>query len=387
MDGSAGVSVLNIHWGFTLGGISQYAVVMEAVGTVAPIEMSTICILSRKRHVDDRALRMLGNRVVLERKAPFDLGWIRRLRRAVDERAPDLIFTHGFNGHFVACVLKLLGARRTGFVASYHGPYHPPTRLKGLLAGLYNRFTEWYLRRYALAVITVAEHGKQHLVSKGVAADKITVIHNGIPDIAQDADVGALRRDIGVPVESVVVGVVSRLEPIKAIDVLLLSFRRLSEDFPSAFLAIIGAGVQEEYLKGLASQLQISERVRFAGYRPNAASYLAAIDIFALPSLSEFHSIGLLEAMRAGKAIVTTDVGGNTESIRNEVEGLIVQPGNVQDLESALRMLLSDRKLRMRLGSAARARFEKQFVVDVMIQQSADFLMRAAVVPGSKPSN
>lgn len=372
------IKVLNIHWGFSIGGVAQYAAVMEGVQKYASIEMSTVCVLSRKRHIDEQTLAVLGNLVVIDRVGPLDLRWIGALRSIIKSNKPHIIFSHGFNAHFVAMIATIFLNDKPCFVASYHGQYHPPTPIKKLVEGLYNGFTDWYMRHFASAVVSVAEVGGRYLVSKGVDPNKITVIHNGIPDAQSNDSIENLRQDLGLPVEGLVIGVVSRLEPIKGISYLIQAFHCLVEEFPDSFLVLIGAGVQEASLKQQVEDLGMAGRVHFAGFRFNAGRYLPAIDVFTLPSLSEFHSIGLLEAMRAGRAIVATDVGGNTESITNDVEGLIVRSESVEELEVALRRLLTSEDLRLRLGTGARARFEAEFLVEVMVRRSAEFLCAAA---------
>ncbi len=370
--------VLNVHWGFSVGGVAQYAAVMEGVQNCAPIEMSTVCILNRKRHIDNQTLARLGNLTSIYRIAPWDIRWVGRLRSIIKATRPHAIFTHGFNGHSAVVMATIFLKDRPKLIASYHGQYHSPTWVKKTMEGLYNGFTGWYMRRMASAVVSVAAVGKRYLISKGVSAHKISVIHNGIPDVVFDDRLEDLRDDLGLPATGVVIGVISRLEPIKGIPYLFQAFHRLAKSFPDSFLVIIGTGVAEDHLKRLAEQLDLNDRIRFVGFKANAARYMKVIDIFALPSLSEFHSIGLLEAMRAERAIIATDVGGNTESISNGIEGLVVRSKDVDELEGALRELLVNPELRRRLGAAARLRFEANFLVDVMVRRSAEFLRRAA---------
>ncbi|MCW9057754.1 MAG: glycosyltransferase family 4 protein [Gammaproteobacteria bacterium] len=372
------VKIINIHWGFSFGGVTQYAIAIDRVGEFAPINMMSVCIVTENRHFDDVAIQGLKNHVVIHRKAPFDFRWINTLRSIVRTQKPDLIITHGFNGHIIADVALAFLFDKPVFVATYHGQYHPPTKLKKLLEPIYNKTTDLHMRYVAKSIVSVAESGRKYLVAKGVPSEKIEVIHNGIEDVKRSADRDELRSDLGLPTDAFVVGVVSRLEPIKGIDFLLKAFSNVVVDMPSARLVIIGAGVQERELQDLASRLGITKAVTFAGFRQNASRYMDALDVFALPSLSEFHSIGLLEAMRSGIAIVATNVGGNTESIRDGQEGLIVDPGSESDLESALRRLFEDDDLRVRLGAAARRRFEEKFVLDRMIERTAAFLVRSA---------
>ena len=86
-----------------------------------------------------------------------------------------------------------------------------------------------------------------------------------------------------------------------------------------------------------------------------------------------------LEAMRSGLAIVCTDVGGVSEAIIDDVTGLLVPPGSTSALSKAIGLLLDDPGLRLRLGRAARARFESQFSQDAMRAKAVEVFQRSGL--------
>jgi glycosyltransferase involved in cell wall biosynthesis len=372
------IKVLSIHWGFSIGGVAQYAANLELVRNHAPITLSTACILNRRRHVDEQTLGTLGNLTVIERRGPWDVRWLREVSRLITTLKPDLILTHGFNGHFAALLGKTFVNSPATYICSYHGKYHPPTTLKRMVSGIYNGFTEYYMRNHASDIASVADYCKRYLVERKVFPGKITVTHNGISNAFEHLEMEKARAELGIPNEGMVVGVMSRLDPEKGVKYLLEAYQGVSRYMPDVYLVVIGVGAQEAYLKQLAVELGVSKRVVFAGFRSNAARYLPALDVFVLPSLAEYHSIGLLEAMRAARAIVATDVGGNTESIRHCKEGLVVRPGDSVGLENALKSLLASVELRQGLGQAARERFEQEFTIEAMAKESAQWLIAAA---------
>eukprot|EP01029_Cantina_marsupialis_P011658 TRINITY_DN25930_c0_g3_i1.p2 TRINITY_DN25930_c0_g3~~TRINITY_DN25930_c0_g3_i1.p2 ORF type:complete len:146 (+),score=34.92 TRINITY_DN25930_c0_g3_i1:52-438(+) len=113
-------------------------------------------------------------------------------------------------------------------------------------------------------------------------------------------------------------------------------------------------------------EASLESEVEFIGYQNNIPQWLNAFDIFALPSLFEYHSIALLEAMRAGKAIVSTDVGGNTESVRDGLDGLIVPAKDSEKLANAILKMMESEELRTNMGNSARERFLDEFTEDIM---------------------
>jgi glycosyltransferase involved in cell wall biosynthesis len=124
----------------------------------------------------------------------------------------------------------------------------------------------------------------------------------------------------------------------------------------------------------MAFNLNIGEFVLFPGYRPDIAECLPALDIFVMSSFTEYFSIGLLEAMRAGLAIVATNVGGNPEAIRNGIDGILVPSSNPKALSEEILALAGDSNLRNRLGQSARQRFLDLFTAERMVSQTADWL-------------
>ncbi len=140
-------------------------------------------------------------------------------------------------------------------------------------------------------------------------------------------------------------------------------------------MLILGRGTDEVQLKEQCVRLGVAEKARFVGYQKNVDAWRELFDVFALPSLSESHSIGLLEAMRAGKAIVSTTIGGNPESVQHDQHALLVPPADPAALEQALNRLADDTGLRARLGQGARERFEQEFTEKRTLEKTAEWLI------------
>ena len=119
-------------------------------------------------------------------------------------------------------------------------------------------------------------------------------------------------------------------------------------------------------MKQMCKDTKLDDVMSFEGFQSNVPSWLASADIFALPSLYEYHSIAVLEAMRAGKGIVATTVGGNGESILNMEQGILVPPSDPVALADGLERMIKDEKLRSKLARAARLRYENEFTEDAM---------------------
>ena len=113
----------------------------------------------------------------------------------------------------------------------------------------------------------------------------------------------------------------------------------------------------------------MTDRVRFLGVRRDIPALLNATTIFALTSVSEGASLTVLEAMAAARPIVLTDVGGNPELVRRDVDGLLVPRGDVDGIAQAFASLLSDATLAARLGESAARRVRAEFLLDRTIER------------------
>lgn len=370
------MNVISIHWGFSFGGVAKYAATIDQVRNRIPVEIYSLCFLPEGRIVDRDALSML-DATIIPVKSVFDVSWISTLKSLIAEKQPDCVVSHGFNGHLLSLIGCAGQAGKICRLATYHGSYHAPTTARKLAKPIFNGFTHWFMRNKASSVLNVAQYSADFLKSKGVPSSKLSVVHNGIPDYVPDTRLrDKIRSEWGFSSEHTLIGIASRLDPIKGLEYLIEAFSDLASRFPDARLVLMGDGIMRATLEARVERLGITDQLLFAGMRSDVQDCLSALDIFALPSLAESHSIGLLEAMRAGLPIVATDVGGNTESVRHEQEGLIVQSANASQLAESLDRLLSDSELSTTLSHAARERFVQEFTEEAMLSKTAAWLQR-----------
>lgn len=371
------LKILSVHWGLQVGGVGKYAVLIEQAERFADVEVHSLCILNKGRQIDESTVDALQHKTVVWRKSLLDLDWMGQGIELIQSWQPDLIMSHGFNGHFIVSVLRSRAGKSIPVICSYHGEYHAITPMHRLSGVIYNHYTRHYIKHTVLSVVPVAEYCGRFLVEHGVDPAKINVIHNGIENM-DNSELGRneLRAEWGIREDEILIGVASRIDPVKGISYLLEAFVEIAGRQPEVRLVIIGTGTLDEQLRAEVNRHGLSGRVVFAGFRTDMERCFATFDIFALPSLAEYHSIGLLEAMRAKKAIVATSVGGNTESVRDGIEALVVPPADSKALAAALDRLLGDDSLRNTLAESAQARFRREFTTEQMLKRTADWFVR-----------
>jgi glycogen synthase len=159
----------------------------------------------------------------------------------------------------------------------------------------------------------------------------------------------------------------------KGFDLLLRAFAQIAAGQPEVVLAIGGDGPALPALQSLADELEIADRVRFLGRlsRDAVAIAMEHAEIFVMPSRLEPFGIVVLEAWRAGRAVIATSRGGAPEFVDDGTTGLLVDPFDTPALAGALSRLLCDRNLARSLGEAARIRV-KEFDWSTLADQYRD---------------
>lgn len=202
------------------------------------------------------------------------------------------------------------------------------------------------------------------LEREGLDPSKARVIHNGVPaPEPRDPDAaGALRRELGIPPASPIVGMVANFNrAVKGADEYVRAVPHVVREVPDVRFLLIGLGANQADLEAQAVAAGVHDHLIFTGFRTDIDRVYGALDVSALTSLSEGFSVTLLESMRHGVPIVATDVGGNPELVVDGETGYLVPPRDPPAFAAAVVRLLRDAGLRTRFGDRAREVVSRSF--------------------------
>lgn len=235
----------------------------------------------------------------------------------------------------------------------------------------------WYGRADMLAACS--QGVKDHLVSQGLAPERIQVIYNGIDlsRLERLRPLADVRRDMSISDGQPVVGVAAHLTPKKGQRYVVEAAALLREKRPNLLCYLLGEGEMQHALADLARALGIGDRVRLMGYRPDAVDLMQAMDIVLLPSIAkEGLGLCLVEASALGKPVIGSDAPGINEVIEPGRTGLLVPPGDARALADAIDYLLADRDLCQRMGQAGRERVAAMFDLERMVDETEQLYYR-----------
>ncbi len=256
------------------------------------------------------------------------------------------------------------------------------------LHGWKNRARNRLLSRLTDRLVAVSDAVAQSMVEKeGINERLITVIPNGIAPMVRPPDpvLAALRSELDIPSDAVVIGTVGRLAEVKGQDRQIAAFGGMEEMLTTKhakytkgegaatdgrpWLLLVGDGPKREALEKQACNLDIGDRVIFVGYREDARDLISLLDLFVLPSRSEGLPVALLEAMAAGVPVMATDAGESWAVLEDGNCGvkLPVDEGRWGEVISYQLSVISEDETRERVGRAAK-RVREKYSLDATLE-------------------
>lgn len=214
------------------------------------------------------------------------------------------------------------------------------------------------------AVVAPSEEIASHL--RRLAGGKrrpIQVVYARAQTPAVTRPAAEVRAGLGLTEDQRLVVSVARLHPQKALHVMIEAISRLD---PEVVLAIVGEGPLRASLERLAGELGVSDRVLWPGWRDDAGDFIAAADAFCLSSVWEAVALAAQEAVLLGTPVVSTEVGGMPELIKDGASGRLVSPGDADALARGIRDVL-DPQIGRRYADAAASAYAQRFSGEAML--------------------
>jgi glycosyltransferase involved in cell wall biosynthesis len=275
------------------------------------------------------------------------LAAVRGLLRLIRAQSPDMIHAHSAVAGVVARIAGAITGTPVIYTVHGFGFKSEAPRLQRSAAWL----AEWALARLTRHMICVSEHERQLACRLPIPTARLSVIANAVADTPDRATAGDPRLRIAMVARSA-----HPKRPDLLLQALALLRDRLGYEVPTS---VIGGGPDLESHRALSRRLNL-EAVEFPGDVNDVPGRLAQHTIFVLMSDHEGLPISVIEAMRAGLAIVASDLPGMREIVTPGQHGLLVS-NQADALAGALAQLASSAELRTRLGHAARQRYEARF--------------------------
>jgi glycosyltransferase involved in cell wall biosynthesis len=294
-----------------------------------------------------------------------------------------IVHTHtakgGFLGRLAAALVGAPIIIHTVHGITFHAHMPPPLRWFYLML-------ERTAARFTHQFVAVGEDVRNIYVRSGVGpAHAYETIYSGMPlreyleaGRMSDTERHALRAELGFAPEHRVVVMAARLEERKGHRYLFESLQRLRRTHPTMRALLVGDGAFRPELEAMCRSLGIDDIVTFMGFRQDLPRVLAAADISVLTSLWEGLPRVLVQSAAAGKPILTFDVEGAWEIVRDGNNGFVVPSRDVDLFTQRLDTLLGEHARARQFGEAGRQRVGEQWTVETMLERLDDLYTRWA---------
>ena len=299
-----------------------------------------------------------------------------RLYRIFKKEKFDILHTHTAK----AGAVGRLAGRLAGIPVVIHTPHGH--NFYGYFNGFITRIIVLIERGLAvltdkIIALTVLE--RSDYLKFGVAEnEKIALVYTGLElDDFLPKDPEGLKAGLDINKEDKVVGYVGRLDSVKGAQFFVEAARICLLENPAMRFILIGEGELRSCLEKKVSSWGLKDKVRFLGWREDVADLMSIMDILVLPSLNEAVGIVLIEAQSLGVPVVASNVGGIPEIVKDKQTGILVRPGDPQEIAGAVNGLLSDPRKMQEMSAAARSWVRGKFKAGDMVRAISDIYQEA----------
>lgn len=355
----------NILYIITLPDIGGAQVHLREVISRLPEHINYHLIVGRKGWLTDNLIYMeerihIVESLVRHISIKSDLKAIFEIRTIINRIKPDLVHCHSSKAGFIGRVSALIC--RVPSIFTVHGWAFT----NGVSIGkryMY-KIIEKVMVRWTDKIICVSEYDRKlALADMYKFKEKLTTIHNGIPDVR------IRRHRICSKEEKINIIMVARFSEQKDHRLLIEAIKELNADKLRFHLSLIGEGPLFERERAYINDLGLFDSISLYGMRTDVNEILASQDIFLLISNWEGFPISILEAMRQELPVIASDVGGISEAVIDGVCGYLIPRSNKKILKDRLLKLFCDDELRIKMGETARKRYLQLFSSDEMMRK------------------
>ncbi|WP_260679242.1 glycosyltransferase [Thalassomonas sp. M1454] len=356
------INILHITYDMRIGGTEQVINNLISGADKQNFSMSVLCIESPLGPFSEPLIQQGIQIHQLNRKPNFDFDLVIKIRKIIKEHDIHIVHCHQYTPWVYGALAAFKQAK---VVFTEHGRFYPDS------SSLKRKVVNPIMAKLTDSVTAISQATKNALVTYEFLSKKtIKVIYNGIKPLqVEDKEVEELRLKLDISEQTIVLGTVARLDPIKNHPMMLKAFKAALNNHPKIKLIIIGDGEGRAEIESIISELKLQQNVILTGYIPSPKAYIALIDIYLLSSFSEGTSMTLLEAMSLAKPCIVTNVGGNPEVVIDNKTGLVCPSDDQYKFSDAMAKLIEEKELCSSMSYAAKQRFEDTFTTSSMVDK------------------
>jgi len=278
-------------------------------------------------------------------KKGINIGQLAKLKKYILKNDIKILHSHGYKTNLMAVLMKWV-LKDLIIVTTYHGWIINNFRQKVLSK------IDLFFSRFFDGIISVSQDISRKFSTFNKNRTFTGIIHNAlvISDYHRQGKRSKIRNGYSVKGDDILIGVFGRLSIEKGGIEIIDAFYELQKETKIVKLIFLGEGPLEKELKDKVRNLKLDSKIIFAGYQNPVQPFYESVDIVVSPSQTEGLSNVILEAMAFKLPVVATCVGGNSEIVNNNINGLLVEPKNPIELKNAISFLIQSSKRKSQIA-------------------------------------
>lgn len=361
-DAIAPMRIVHVEAGRNLyGGALQVKYLLQGLSEF-PVHNILICPPSSGIEIACREFATSHSNIEIvptELKGDFDWRMCARVRRVIERSGADAVHIHSRRG---ADLWAAWAARQC----------NKPVLLTRRVDSAETRWlARWKYGRLYDYTLCISDGIRQVLIDEGVDQHRVKTIRSVVDTdhytLAPDKE--WFEKTFAYTTGDLVIGVVAQLIKRKGHSVLFEALKPILQSDQRIQLMVLGKGPLREELESWTRLHGLTQRIRFFGFRDDIQKILPNLYLLAHPAFSEGLGVALLQSAACGVPIVASKVGGIPEVVSHQENGLLVSPGDIQQLTQSLQHLIQYPELRDAYGVCARQRIEQEFSIAKMARQ------------------
>lgn len=361
------MKVLHLISGGDSGGAKTHVIqLLKELKQIIDIEL--VCFIQ----VDPFYSEVVQNKIpiqVMKQNHRADMSVIRKLQKKIQNEGFDIVHCHGARANFVGALLKR--HIHIPIITTIHSDY-----LKDFERDMYTKWLYTKLNIKALKkmeyYIAVSNDFKKMLINRNFPSERVFTVYNGIDfnETSQYVHKTDFLNKYGIQYSDsdMYIGIIGRLDKVKGHEIFIRAAHEIISQHNNVKFLIAGDGPERETLEKLTEQLGIQKHICFLGFVDDITSFLNAIDINILTSLSESFPYAILEGARMQKPSISSAVGGIPDLIKDGENGYLFEVGNYKQLAQKVESLINDPVKRKELGRALYTEAERHYSSKALAQ-------------------
>lgn len=355
------MNILHLVFSFERGGAETY--IVNTIERMKEKDIKFFVVCDHKGTNHDKIEKICSNVEIINMKSILDLKAAFRIAKFCRENNIEIIQAHFLRESFIAVLSKIFNPK-IKVLWTMHLIYDEK---RNLLRNM-NKF----FSKGANRIICVSEAVKHSLATEGISSKKLATVLNGVDtDFFKPTHGNQIRKELGIEDDDILLTTVSRFQKVKGHEFLIDALNELRNNYNFKFKSLlVGDGEEMENIKRKAEDLNLTDRVIFAGYREDIPSILTESDIYISPSENEAISFSIMEALACEVPVVATKVGGVPEVINKGKCGVMAHYGDEKRFAKAVYDLYNNKKEYEEIKKNSRMLIQENFSLKNMISST-----------------